>query len=196
MALRVRRGSTYRCLLRFGLAFGHAILFCEVDTAVPWRMVRRASGCKDVFDLLLLPRVPLARKGHAASVSGKAANGCAVATRCPGGRRGRCPHRPVAEAFINHRASGSEKRSWMDPRLPRAKGFPKDGAFPSLTAAWNRQPSAGGRRSAPAQTDPPKHFFSLDRAIAQPLAALPLTDAAYPLQVKRNARKEEPVEHW
>ena len=39
-------------------------------------------------------------------------------------------------------------------------------------------------------------LFSLDRAIAQPLAALPLTDAAYPLRVKRNARKEEPVEHW
>ena len=33
-------------------------------------------------------------------------------------------------------------------------------------------------------------------ATAQPLAALPLTDAAYPLRVKRNARKEEPVEHW
>ena len=33
--------------------------FCEVDTAVPWRMVRRASGCKDAFELLLFPRVPL-----------------------------------------------------------------------------------------------------------------------------------------
>ena len=53
------RGSAYRCLLRFGLAFGHAILFCENDAAVPWRMVRRSSGCKDVFDLLLFPRVPL-----------------------------------------------------------------------------------------------------------------------------------------
>ena len=38
------------------------------------------------------------RKGYAASVSGKAANGCAAATRCLGSRRGRCPHRPVAEA--------------------------------------------------------------------------------------------------
>ena len=44
----------------------------------------------------------------------------------------------------------------MYPRLPRAKGFPKGRAFPSLTAARDRQPSpAGGRRSAPAQTDPP-----------------------------------------
>ena len=128
-------------------------------TTVPWRMVRKSSGCKNAFDQLLFPRVPLARKGHAASVSGKAANGCAVATRCPGGRRGRCSYRPVAEAFINHRASGSEKRSRMYPRLPRAKDFPKGRAFPSLTAARDRQPSpAGGRRSARAQTDPPNIF--------------------------------------
>ena len=53
------RGSAYRCLLRFCLAFGHAILFCEGDTAVPWRLVTTSSGCKDVFDLLLFPRVPL-----------------------------------------------------------------------------------------------------------------------------------------
>ena len=44
VALRARRGSAYRCLLRFGLAFGHAIPFCEVDAAVPWRIVPRSSG--------------------------------------------------------------------------------------------------------------------------------------------------------
>ena len=53
------RESAYRCLLRFCLTFGHARLFYEVDTAVPWRMVRRASGCKDAFDQLFFPRVPL-----------------------------------------------------------------------------------------------------------------------------------------
>ena len=52
-------GSAYRYKRRFGLAFGHAILFCEVGTAVPWRMVPRSSGCKDAFDQLLFPRVPL-----------------------------------------------------------------------------------------------------------------------------------------
>ena len=77
-----RRGSAYRCKRRFCLAFGHAWVFCQVDTAVPWRMVPRSSGCKDAFDQLLFPRVPLARKGHAASVSGKAANGCAVNSAC------------------------------------------------------------------------------------------------------------------
>ena len=40
------------------------------------------------------------------------------------------------------------------------QGFPKGSAFPSLTAAREGQPSpAGGRRSALARTDPPKHFF-------------------------------------
>ena len=38
------RGSAYRCLPRFCLAFGHAWVFCEVDTAVPWRMVPTSSG--------------------------------------------------------------------------------------------------------------------------------------------------------
>ena len=47
------------------------------------------------------------------------------------------------------------------------------------------------RPPVPAATPPGQRV-----ATAQPLAALPLTDAAYPLRVKRNARKEEPVEHW
>ena len=40
-------------------SFGHAIIFCEVVTAVPWRMVPTASGCKDAFDQLLFLRLPL-----------------------------------------------------------------------------------------------------------------------------------------
>ena len=49
----------------------------------------------------------------------------------------------------------------MYPGHPRAEGFPKGRAFPSLTAARDCQPSpAGGRRSALAQTAPPKRFFS------------------------------------
>ena len=53
----------------------------------------------------------------------------------------------------------------MYPELPRAEGFSKGRAFPSLTAARDSQPSpAGGRRSAPAQTDPPKRLFLFHRA--------------------------------
>ena len=56
--------------------------------------------------------------------------------------------------------SGDQRRGY--PGLPRAEGFPKGRAFPSLTAARDGQPSpAGGRRSALARTDPPKRFFSL-----------------------------------
>ena len=96
------------------------------------------------------------------------------ATRSLGGRRGRCPHRPVAEASINHRASGSENRRRMYPRPPRTGSFPKGIAFPFLTAARDSQLSpAGGRRSALAQTDPPKRFFSLDRARPVSLLARP-----------------------
>ena len=104
------------------------------------------------------------------------------ATRCPGDRGGLYrradegirPYeitdglpRPVgADALIGplHQlprgtASGSENRRSGYPRFPRARGLPKDRAFPSLTAAWDSQPSpAGGRRSAPAQTDPPNIF--------------------------------------
>ena len=57
--------------------------------------------------------------------------------------------------------SGDQRRGY--PGLPRAEGFPKGSAFPSLTAAREGQPSpAGGRRSALARTDPPKRFFLLD----------------------------------
>ena len=96
-----RRGSAYRCLLRFGLADRHAILFCEVGTAVPWRMVRRSTGCKNAFDQLLFPRVPLRYAllwrawGH---LYGDAKGHSSV-------RRGRCPHRPAVGAAITHRTA-------------------------------------------------------------------------------------------
>ena len=79
------------------------------------------------------------------------------ATRCPGGRRGCC----IALCRSLHQlpASGSENRRSMYPKLPRAKGFPKGRAFPSLTSTRKCQLSpAGGRRSALAQTDPPNIF--------------------------------------
>ena len=155
VALRARRGSAYRCKRRFCPAFGHAWVFYEFATAVPCRRVRWSTGCKDAFGLLLFPRVPLRYALPWRS--------CRLVPHktesLPRPRRGRCPHRPVAEASINHQASGSENRRGMYPRLPRAKGLPRGSAFPSLTAARDRQPSpAGGRRSALAQTDPPNIF--------------------------------------
>ena len=136
VALRAVRGSAYRCLLRFGLAFGHARIFCQVDTAVPWRMVRRSSGCKNAFDQLLFSRVPLRY-----ALPGPA-------------------WRPAVPALTNHRPAAAKIGAGSIPVPPRTKGFPKGRAFPSLTAARECQPSpAGDRRDAYMRPDPPKHFF-------------------------------------
>ena len=123
VALRARRGSAYWCLLRFCLAFGHAMAFCEVDTAVPWRMVRRASGCKDAFELLLFPRVPLRyalpwrswrRVPHRTE-------------SLPRSRRGRCPHRPAGTGLcccaLAWRSWGAAySTTWSQPRTSRWRG--------------------------------------------------------------------------
>ena len=82
------------------------------------------------------------------------------ATRCPGGRRGRCPHRPVAEAFINHRASGSENRRKMYPctspgrRFPQGPGVsvPDRRAGPPTIPRRRQEVRAGADR-------PAEHFF-------------------------------------
>ena len=115
------RGSAYWCLLRFWPAFGHAIIFCEVDAAVPWRTVRRASGWLSYCHCFSF-RCRLRSRAEEPAAA-KIGAGCILLP-------------------------------------PRAKGFPKGRAFPSLTSTRDSQPSpAGGRRSALAQTDPPKHFF-------------------------------------
>ena len=92
VALRARRGSAYRYKRRFGLAFGHAILFCEVGTAVPWRMVRLGSGCKDAFDQLLFYCLALRRSQyfrHQCS-TGSSFRAFRFAMRCPGECRSCC----------------------------------------------------------------------------------------------------------
>ena len=113
------RGSAYRCKRRFGLALGHAIPFCEIDTADPWRRGWRASGCKDAFDQLLFYCLALRRSqyfGHQCS-TGSSFRAFRFATRCPGGRRGCCVG-PCC-SFHQQPASGSEKRSKSMRRPPR-----------------------------------------------------------------------------
>ena len=60
--------------------------------AVPWRIVRRASGCKNAFDQLLFPRVPLRY-----ALPGRLWQRAALhrAESLPRSCRGRCLHRPV-----------------------------------------------------------------------------------------------------
>ena len=81
------------------LSDGRGGVRCGLDGGFPRRGCRRKSGCKDAFDQLLFYCLALrrsqhfrhqcstgssfrafrfTRKGYAASVSGKAANGCAV----------------------------------------------------------------------------------------------------------------------
>ena len=102
------RESAYRCLLRFGLADRHAMLFCDGDTAVPWRMVRRSSGCKNAFDQLLFPRVPL---------------------------RYALPWRAYellhsyAETLIDYRPAVAKREAGCIPDLPGPKVSPRAGRF-------------------------------------------------------------------
>ena len=51
------------------------------------------------------------------------------ATRCPGIRRGRCPHRPAAEAFINHRPAAAKREAGCIPDIPGLKVSPRAGRF-------------------------------------------------------------------
>ena len=51
------------------------------------------------------------------------------ATRCPGGCRGRCPHRPAAEAFINHRPAAAKISAACIPDFPGLKVSPRAGRF-------------------------------------------------------------------
>ena len=44
-------------------------------------------------------------------------------------RRGRCPHRPVAEAFINHRLAAAKICAACIPNFPGLEGSPRAGRF-------------------------------------------------------------------
>ena len=72
----------------------------------------------------------------------------------------------------------------MYPGPPRADGFPKGTRF-IQSKTRNGQPSSAGGMEVRACADRPAvAIFSLGPSIAQPLAAVPLTDAAYPLRVR------------
>ena len=87
------------------------------------------------YALLRFPRLP-SRGGwcgggrgartHLTSFSFRAFR---FATRCPGGCRGRCPHRPAAEAFINHRPAAAKREAGCIPDIPGLKGSPRAGRF-------------------------------------------------------------------
>ena len=87
------------------------------------------------YALLRFPRLP-SRGGWCGSCRGARTHltsfsfrAFRFATRCPGIRRGRCPHRPAAEAFINHRPAAAKREAGCIPDIPGLKGSPRAGRF-------------------------------------------------------------------
>ena len=88
------------------------------------------------YALLRFPRLP-SRGGWCGSCRGARTHltsfsfrAFRFATRCPGGCRGRCPHRPAAEAFINHRPAAAKISAACIPDFPGLEGFTRAGRFP------------------------------------------------------------------
>ena len=88
------------------------------------------------YALLRFPRLP-SRGGWCGSCRGARTHltsfsfrAFRFATRCPGIRRGRCPHRPAAEAFINHRPAAAKISAACIPDFPGLEGFTRAGRFP------------------------------------------------------------------
>ena len=87
------------------------------------------------YALLRFPRLP-SRGGWCGSCRGARTHltsfsfrAFRFATRCPGICRGRCPHRPAAEAFINHRPAAAKIGAACIPDFPGLKGSPRAGRF-------------------------------------------------------------------
>ena len=59
VALRAEGGRRIGACSDLALPSGTLCSSAISPTAVPWRMVRKLSGCKNAFDQLLFPRVPL-----------------------------------------------------------------------------------------------------------------------------------------
>ena len=130
-------------LLRFGLAFGHALGPSAIpSTAVPyWRMVRSCQDARTHLNCFAFPVSRYGARGFPSSVFHWFRPLPRVRLRYA-----RCPARSwklqlgYAETLINHQTSGSENQHSVYPRLPQAGEFTKGRTFPSLTAARDRQP--------------------------------------------------------
>ena len=95
-------------------------------------------------------------------------------------RRGRRPRRPASTT----KAAPAERGGQGYPGFPRANVFPKGTAFNEAETREGQLSSAGGMEVRACADRPAAAFFSFGPSTAQPLAALPLTDAAYPLRVR------------
>ena len=142
----------------------------ETRQRIPAARVPRASGCKNAFDQLLFPRVPLRY-----ALPGRSWRLVPNKTESlPRPRRGRCPHRPVAAA------SSRDSQRQRKEKLVNATTTPM-ASVPSATGRQSQEsqkriacPKARQNRRLHRYADPraregplhrsaPKRFFLLDR---------------------------------
>ena len=106
-----------------------------------------------------------------------------------------------ADAFIgplrrlsSHRPAAAKRGAGRYPRPPRAKGFPKGRAFPSLTAVRDSQPSPRRRQEVRACADrPAEALFLFHRARRILFLALPKREwGAHPCGNSRPAASAPP----
>ena len=108
VALRAYGGRRTSACSDLALPSGTLCSSAISPTAVPWRMVRKLSGCKNAFDQLLFPRVPLRYALPRALVGADALIG------------------PLHQ-LPRGTASGSEKRSSSMRRPPRRRSTIRHG---------------------------------------------------------------------
>ena len=134
VALRAYGGRRTSACSDLALPSGTLCSSAISPTAVPWRMVRKLSGCKNAFDQLLFPRVPLRYALPWRSWGSVPAGGCGHPPLrqdygFPGSRRGRCLHRPVAEAPSTTKPAAAKSGAGCIPDFPGPKVTPRATRF-------------------------------------------------------------------
>ena len=134
VALRAYGGRRTSACSDFSWHSGTLCSSAISPTAVPWRMVRKLSGCKNAFDQLLFPRVPLRYALPWRSWGSVPAGGCGHPPLrqdygFPRSRRGRCLHRPVAEAPSTTKPAAAKSGAGCIPDFPGPKVTPRATRF-------------------------------------------------------------------
>ena len=109
-----------------GLSDGRGVVRYRLDGGFPRRGCGGWSGCKNAFDQLLFPRVPLRYALPWRSWGSVPAGGCGHPPLrqdygFPRSRRGRCLHRPVAEAPSTTKPAAAKSGAGCIPDFPGPK---------------------------------------------------------------------------
>ena len=117
-----------------GLTDGRGGVRYRLDGGFPRRGCGGWSGCKNAFDQLLFPRVPLCYALPWRSWGSVPAGGCGHPPLrqdygFPRSRRGRCLHRPVAEAPSTTKPAAAKSGAGCIPDFPGPKVTPRATRF-------------------------------------------------------------------